>query len=316
MGIFLEKALSETLALQKKCVKNAIESPKVSIIVPAYNTEKYISRCLSSLISQTLKEIEIIIVDDGSTDDTSLIAEEFSKADARIKIITQTNQKQGAARNNGSKIATGEYIGYIDSDDWIDLEYFEKLYNSAKKYNADIALATNIRIGKNKYKKRLNITKEEVFTTLQEKFDACRQYKNECPTNKIYKLSLLKENNITWPEGCYCEDKLFTAQAIYYAKKLVTVPGINYYYYQNPTSTVNTRSKKHSKVLINDKNAARKAVIEFLKEKNAPIRDKEFWAIKKEINFYKIPIITIKESLHTERCFLFSFIKLGEKTYD
>ena len=207
---------------------------KVSVIIPIYNTELYIEKCLNSLINQTLNDIEIICVNDGSTDDSMVIVNSYAQKDSRIKVIEQPNLKQGAARNNGMKIATGEYIGFVDSDDWVDLDYFEKLYNAAKKYNVDIALATNVRIGNKKTKKRLDIRKEEVFEGLQEKIDVCHQWKNECPTNKIYRNSMLKTNEISWPEGCYCEDKLYTIKAIYYADGIVTVPNVNYYYYRNP----------------------------------------------------------------------------------
>lgn len=287
---------------------------KVSIIIPVYNTEKYIERCISSLVNQTLKDIEIICVNDGSTDSSGVILQELAQKDKRIKIIDQQNLKQGVARNNGTKIATGEYIGYVDSDDWVDLEFYEKLYNSAKKYDAEIALGTNVRIGKGKTKKRLNLEKEEVFVSIQEKFDVCNQYKNPCPTNKIYKANMLTKYDIVWPEGVYCEDKLFTIKAVYYANKIVTVPEVNYYYYRNPTSTVNSKNKKHLKKINEDKNTAKRAVIKFLKDNNAPIRDKEFWAVKKDIRFFNIPIILIKESLKTERYYLFSVIKIFERT--
>ena len=118
---------------------------KVSVIVPVYNTEEYLEKCLNSLINQTLKEIEIICVNDGSTDNSGKILKQYAKRYPQVKVIEQQNLKQGAARNNGVKTATGEYIGYVDSDDWVDLDYFEKLYNTAKKYDSDIALATNIR---------------------------------------------------------------------------------------------------------------------------------------------------------------------------
>lgn len=304
------------VAIEEFCINEVFKTPKVSIIIPAYNTEKYIGRCLLSMVRQTLKEIEIIIINDGSTDNTSAVIEKFSQLDSRIKVINQENKKQGAARNRGMEIAIGEFIGFVDSDDWVDLDYFEKLYNAATKNAVDVALATNVRVGLKKTKKRLNITKEKVFTNLQDKFDACRQYKNECPTNKIYKRAMLTKNNITWPEGCYCEDKLFTAKAVYYANGLATVPGINYYYYRNPTSTVNTKSKEHSARLNEDKNNARLAVIKFLKENNADIRDKEFWAVKKVVRFLGLPLLVIKESLHTENFYLFSFIKIGERTYE
>lgn len=315
MEKFSENISEETLAIKQNCVKETFKNPKVSIIVPAYNTEKYIYKCLLSLIKQTLKEIEIIIVNDGSTDRTSSIIQQFATEDNRIKVINQENKKQGAAKNNGMKIATGEYIGFVDSDDWVDLDYFEKLYNSAKKYNSDIALATNVRIGNGKTKKRLNIQKEEFVTSLQDKIDISNQVKNPCPTNKIYRKKMLNDNSITWPENVYCEDKLFTIQAIYYANGLVTVPDINYYYFRNPNSTVNTIAKKRLVNYCNDREKARKSVINFLREKNAQIRDKEFWTVKKKIKLFGITLYTEKESLHTERYYLFSFLKIGEKTY-
>lgn len=280
---------------------------KVSIIVPIFNTEKYIEKCLNSLVNQTLHDIEIICVNDGSTDNSMITVRRLAVRDSRIKIIEQQNLKQGAARNNGMKIATGEYIGFVDSDDWIDLDYYEKLYTAAKKYNTDIALATNIRVGRRKSKKRLNITEEKVVSSLQDKFDICQQWKNECPTNKIYRHSMLTANNIIWPENCYCEDKLYTTQAVYYANAIVTVPSVNYYYFRNPNSTVNSKAKRHFKQLIDHKNNARKSVLAFLKEKNAQIRDKDFWAVKHEFRILGVTVFKIEESLKTTRFVLLGF---------
>ena len=282
---------------------------KVSIIVPIFNTEKFIEKCLTSLINQTLCDIEIICVNDGSTDNSLAILEKYAKRDSRIKVLSQENKKQGAARNAGLKIAKGEYIGYVDSDDWVDLDYYEKLYNTAKKYDSDIALATNIRIGNGKTKKRLDITEEKIANTLQEKIDIGNQAKNPCPTNKIYRHSMLKDNNIVWPEGVYCEDKLFTIKAIYYANKIVTTPGVNYYYFRNPDSTVHTKSKKHTI----DKNNAKKEVIKFLRQHNAEIRDKEFWAATEQKKFLSIPILTKKESLKTAKYYLLGLIPVLER---
>ena len=127
---------------------------------------------------------------------------------------------------------------------------------------------------------------------------------------------MLKNNNITWPEGVYCEDKLFTIKAVYYANGLVTVPDINYYYFRNPNSTVNTKAKKRIINSAGDRENAKREVLNFLKEKKAQIRDKEFWATKKNVKFCGITLYTEKESLHTQRRYLFSFIKLGENTYE
>ena len=102
---------------------------KISIIVPVFNVEKYLSECLNSLINQTLKDIEIICVDDGSTDSSPSILEEFRNKDERIKVIRQENSGVSVARNNGLAIAQGEYVGFVDSDDWVDADFFEKLYS-------------------------------------------------------------------------------------------------------------------------------------------------------------------------------------------
>lgn len=280
----------------------------VSVIVPVYNTEGFLQKCLDSLTNQTLEDIEIICVNDGSTDNSLKILQEYATKDKRIKIINQENKKQGAARNAGMKIATGEYIGFVDSDDWIDLDFYEKLYNAATGHNFDIALGTNIRAKKNVNKKRLNITDEKEYKTVQEKFDVNIQWKNPCPTNKIYRRELFSKHNIKWPEGVFCEDKLFTIKAVYYANGIVTVPNVNYYYFDNPKSTVNNRKTQHLKKLKIDKNNANKDVLNFLKEHKVEIRDKNFWAVTKEFKFFDVPLIKIKESLRTKKIFLFGFL--------
>lgn len=289
-----------------------VENPKISIIVPVYNAEAYIERCIYYLILQTIKEIEIILVNDGSTDNTMTIIRKIAKKDGRIKILEQDNKLQGAARNKGLSIATGEYIGFCDADDYIDFEYYEKLYNAAKKYDADIALAENVRVSKTKYKPRLNITKEEVLVDIIEKFNACNQKKNECPTNKIYRSSYLKKNNILFPEGVYCEDKLFSVKSVYYSNKIVTVPDIHYYYWENPNSTVNSRkTNKH----IQDRCIAKKAVLDFVKEKKIPVKNWYFKAEKKRIGFYHFPMIVIQESTESEKWFLFGIFCVYEKKF-
>ena len=280
----------------------------VSIIVPVFNTEKFIDKCLTSLVNQTLRNIEIICVNDGSVDKSLQILEKFAKSDSRVKIINQENKMQGAARNAGLRIAQGEYVGFVDSDDWVDNDYYEKLYNAARKYDADIALAVNVRIGNGKTKKRLEITEEKIARTMQEKFDIGNHLKNPCPTNKIYRQSLLKDNNIIWPEGVFCEDKLFTIKSVYYANKIAAVPDVNYYYFRNPNSTVHTKSKKHSIDKIN----AKKAVLEFLRCNNAQIRDKEFWVMTEEKRFLSIPVMRIKESLRTKKYYVFGIIPVME----
>lgn len=113
-------------------------APKISVIVPVYKCEAFLEEMLGSLIKQTLREIEIILVDDGSPDKSGEICDKVAKKDNRIIVIHQKNQGAGIARNAGLEKATGEYIGFCDSDDWVDLEMYEKMYEQARTNNADI----------------------------------------------------------------------------------------------------------------------------------------------------------------------------------
>lgn len=115
--------------------------PKVSVIVPIYNVEQYLEECVNSLINQSLKNIEIILVDDGSPDNSGMIADRFAKKDARIKVIHQSNGGLGPARNSGMDAATGEYVGFVDSDDWVKPDMYAKLYNTASTQMADVIVS-------------------------------------------------------------------------------------------------------------------------------------------------------------------------------
>lgn len=115
--------------------------PRVSIIVPMYGVEKYVEQCIDSLLKQTLQEIEIILVDDGSPDRSGEIADEYAKKDGRIKVVHQKNSGLGPARNTGIRVATGDYIGFVDSDDWANHQMFARLYEAAVKNNADIVVS-------------------------------------------------------------------------------------------------------------------------------------------------------------------------------
>ncbi len=114
--------------------------PKVSVIIPVYNTEKYLRQCLDSVINQTLTDIEIICVNDGSTDNSTNILNEYANNDSRIIVLSQKNSGAAIARNNGINNAIGDYLYFIDSDDYVDTTFLEKMYSKSLKYNADICL--------------------------------------------------------------------------------------------------------------------------------------------------------------------------------
>lgn len=118
---------------------------KISVIIPVYNAEKFLRQCLDSVLNQTLQNIEVICVNDGSSDKSGSILEEYGKKDNRIKVIDQGNQGLSGARNAGMKIANGEYLTFVDSDDWIDLDMLELLYTTANKENYDIVMCTYVK---------------------------------------------------------------------------------------------------------------------------------------------------------------------------
>lgn len=179
---------------------------KISIIIPVYNAEKYLEQCLESVITQSLKEIEIICVNDGSTDNSLQILEKYSRKDNRIIIINQENGGASKARNSALQIAKGEYCLNIDSDDWINEEYFKSLYNKAKSKNLDILISDMNFIELNNesiYQKDLKILdtdlisgKEYIQIFLKENFYGYTW-------NKLIKRELYTKNNIKYNEKIF-----------------------------------------------------------------------------------------------------------------
>ncbi len=223
------------------------DQPKVSIIVPIYKVEKYLKQCLNSIINQTLKDIEIILIDDGSPDNCPKICDEYAKKDKRIKVIHQQNSGYGVAINKGLEIANGEYMGIVESDDFIELDMYETLYNITIENNKidiiksnyceiikDIEKTINSSLAKIKLKQNLfNIYDDPQLLT-------CRP----CIWTAIYRLDFIKKNNITMFEknkGVYADNNwkwetLLLANTIYYLDK----PFYNYRL-DNPNSTINKR---------------------------------------------------------------------------
>ncbi|WP_292822505.1 glycosyltransferase [Methanobrevibacter sp.] len=214
---------------------------KLSIIIPVYNVEKYLEECLDSVLNQTLKETEIICIDDGSTDNSLNILKEYSKKDKRVKIITKENGGQASARNLGIKEAQGEYIAFVDSDDFIEPEMFEKLYTKSKDNKLDLAMC-KIALYDNETEEINTLAwyymlgvfrdfKKDVFSHKDTKEFTCEI--SVTPYNKIYKTSLIKDNNILFPEGLIFEDEKFFYDVYLRAKRVSIVDEFLYYYRTN-----------------------------------------------------------------------------------
>lgn len=223
----------------------------ISVIVPIYNVEKYIDKCIRSIVGQTYKNLEIILVDDGSPDCCPAICDEWAKKDARIKVIHKQNGGLSDARNAGLKIVTGEYIAFVDSDDFVAIDYIECLYTNIKKNDAQISACdieiieddgeTSIENNNIPYKTRVCTPDEAIDDILHGVGFRAVAW------NKLYKADLLK--NEFYLKGKYHEDEFFTYRILAKAKKLVYIEKKLYFYIQRQGSIMNTISEKHLDVL-------------------------------------------------------------------
>lgn len=283
---------------------------KVSVIVPVYNVEKLLARCLDSLVSQTLKDIEIICVNDGSVDNSLDVLRKYAQQDSRIVVVSQENLGPSAARNRGMQIATGEYIGFVDGDDWIDLNFFEKLYNSAKKYDADIACASVVRKFKSGRKRqKVLIEKEELIVSPSKKFKITGTPHFSYVWNKIYRRTALLRRKIMFKNGVFFEDIDFTIRALYYLQRLVTVPKISYYYWVNTHSITRSMSDK----MQYDSIIARRNSVKFFQKHAIPYDEKWARQYRTMYKLFGIPVLMIANWKTIRKYYLFGIIPFFEK---
>ncbi|WP_455145936.1 glycosyltransferase family 2 protein [Brachyspira pilosicoli] len=312
---------------------------KLSIVIPIYNVEKYLEDCLNSVINQTLKEIEIICVDDCSTDNSFTILEEFAKKDDRIKVLKHDiNRGLGPARNTGIKASQGEYVGFIDSDDYVSKDYFENLYNTAKKYNSDITNTLNILTDtesvikkydyniinylSRKESRNINLYVEgkSDISIIDEK-ENTKEYPFVVAWNKIYKREFLINNELY-----FMEIKSGSEDEDFYQRILLNEPSTSYnhksiyYYRQRASSLIYTYNKnidfvKNNIALMNNsinyyKEKRRIDLLPFLYNRTCRIILETFnKTIYKEEN-YEIIYNFIEEISKN-----IDFIKLVEKSY-
>lgn len=216
---------------------------KVSVIVPVYNTEKYLRRCLDSLVNQTLKELEIILVNDGSTDSSCQIMNEYeSKYPGRMKVYTKENGGQATARNAGIQRSIGNYIGFVDSDDYVDENMFEVMYQAAKRDDSDLVECHYHYLCEEGKKTKEYKTRGDI-----------RQYKDQkdmfinpqvSPWNKLYRREILMHQGVDFPEGLIYEDTAFYIKTIPFIQKETFVTEHFVHYFLRGNSTMNANKSK------------------------------------------------------------------------
>ena len=211
----------------------------ISVIVPVYNVERYLKRCIESIINQTYKDLEIILVDDGSTDSSGNICDKYKKIDKRINVIHKENGGLSDARNEGLKVVTGTYIAFVDSDDYVDEQFLEKLYLAVKENNSDISIC--------KYKKTIKLDErntEEIQTNKYSIYNTEEALKElllfkkieNYVWNKLYKRELFFK--LFFKVGKKMEDIGIMYKIFEKASKIVSIDYIGYFYVQREGSTM------------------------------------------------------------------------------
>ncbi|MBZ7982168.1 glycosyltransferase [Campylobacter sp. RM12640] len=260
MSDFLSMTLSENQIIVKNAegdldtkatilIKNKIDYiPKVSVIIPVYNTEKYLRECLDSVINQSLKEIEIICIDDGSTDNSLEILKEYAAKDNRITVLTQENMGVSVARNCGLEIATGKYIQFLDSDDWLDLNTLITSYNVAYNQNIDMLF-----YGRKEYNRDSIIEYNWIVNKFHNNIEKLSLFEARnfliYSTDKLYKSEFLKANNIKFTKDIKtAEDGLFMIECY------INKPSCNYLkeYFYNYRIHNNSVTNKNTHHIQND----------------------------------------------------------------
>ena len=220
------------------------KEPLISVIVPVYNVEKYLPKCLDSLLAQTWQELEVIVVDDGSPDNSWDIMQEYARRDSRVRLIRQKNGGLSAARNAGVEAAQGEWIGFLDSDDYVAPEMYETLYRAAVERDAQMAVCnfTYVDVEGNLLPQRSPITKDETLTReeILVRLSGPMAWYYATAWNRLYRRELF--GDVRFPVGKFHEDE-YTAHLFYWqCERVAIVKEAMYYYVQQDGSIMHTES--------------------------------------------------------------------------
>ena len=266
--------------------------PKISIIVPIYNAEIYLEKCIQSILKQTFKDFELILVNDGSKDNSVKICEFYSNVDSRIKIINKVNGGLSSARNEGLKNSKGEYIGFVDSDDYIHPQMYEILYNSIIRKNSDIAICDYEKVYPEDALEKIEFYNDELKNIQQySNITALNQFYTEygikfTPAwNKLYKRFLFENNK--FEVGRYHEDEFIMHKLLYNSKCIIYIPIKLYFYFQSQNSIMR---KPFNISRLDAVDAYLDRVNFFIKIKEKKLMQKALFAYSQEflIHYFKL----------------------------
>ena len=285
---------------------------KISIIIPIYNVEAYLDKCISSILHQTYKNLEIILVDDGSPDSCGTICDKYAKIDNRINVIHKKNGGLSDARNAGLKIATGEWITFVDSDDWLESNSLEHMISLANKYHADLIIGGTKKIkGNNCIMQIYTISEEQTIMNTEQAI--CDFFINRWASwARLYKSNIHK--NVFFPVGEINEDEAIVLTILEKCTKIIRTSKIVYNYRFRPESI--TTTSFHPKKLDWCKHC--KQNLDYITNKYPdliPLARKRYisslmWALNNityNTKEFKIPIEKIRQELKNNLCFLNGF---------
>lgn len=228
--------------------------PLVSVVVPIYRVEKYLPQCVDSILAQTLDDIEVILVDDGSPDSCGEIADEYARRDSRVTVVHQNNMGLGPARNSGMSVSSGEYIGFVDSDDWIDPRMYESLYHAGVANDADVVFTgfQAVRNGQVIFSRSQPLGEcilngqEEIFQLRRAFYGALPNREDDDPTPisvwvGLYKKELIQRKRIQF-KNIRSEDKFFNTAVCRSAQRVMTINGTPYSYRKDDQYSITAAS--------------------------------------------------------------------------
>lgn len=256
--------------------------PAISVVIPIYNAEKYLRRCLDSLLNQTFTDWEAICVNDGSPDNSLDILKEYAKKDKRFVVLDKKNGGVSDARNAGLKIANGDYIHFLDADDFIDDDYYENMLNTALDNKADMVCSGFVT--DNKYAKNISYKKVRVLTSMRQKLLYTFAFTDSFIWRYLFKRTFLNNNNLVFDTNFVAqEDTIFLLHALEKVSKIVVVPFVSYHYMFNDMSALNNRDKAHHEKVKRQYKVAKQIKKDFAKKNHLVC----LWKFRKFIALFK-----------------------------